>query len=128
MFGLSTLASVLDSLDSAAKETLEEPKQSATVIRARRKLVDHTTTEDNGEASGNVRLIEKNCECVLKIYSKLLPKDDTDQRSDHDDHSGLNPNSSHSSTKESSADVPSSPTNSSSVNSHGGMYEILKQC
>lgn len=38
MFNLSALTSVLDSLDSAAKETLEEPKVSATTLRSRRKV------------------------------------------------------------------------------------------
>ncbi len=47
-------SSVLDSLDSVAKETLEEPKVSATSIRTRRKAVetdqqDKTKSEENNE-------------------------------------------------------------------------------
>jgi hypothetical protein len=33
----SNLSSLLNNLDNAAKETLEEPKESATLIRSRRK-------------------------------------------------------------------------------------------
>ncbi len=54
MFGLSAIASVLDSIDSAAKETLEEPKQSATVIRARRKVEYPSTSIDQDVEYRNV--------------------------------------------------------------------------
>lgn len=45
MFNLGALASsVLDSIDSVAKETLEEPKVSATAIRSKRKGGEPTNT------------------------------------------------------------------------------------
>lgn len=50
MFGLN-LSALLDSLDNVAKETLEEPRESATEIRAKRKKairkVDVSTEEPN---------------------------------------------------------------------------------
>lgn len=63
MFNLGALASsVLDSIDSVAKETLEEPKQqSATSIRSSRRKdgqgpANNTDVENEGEFSsvGNV--------------------------------------------------------------------------
>ena len=42
---LGAIANVLNSIDSAAKETLEEPKQSATAIRRQKKLEDQQNTK-----------------------------------------------------------------------------------
>jgi hypothetical protein len=48
MFNLGALAkNVLNSLDDAAKETLEEPKVSATTMRARRKAEAQEIGEDD---------------------------------------------------------------------------------
>ena len=47
MFDLNkAISSVLDSLDHVAKETLEEPKVSATLIRTRRKNDQQTVSSE----------------------------------------------------------------------------------
>lgn len=66
MFGLN-LSALLDSLDNVAKETLEEPKESATEIRSKRKASskvdiiaaessshDNTSTFDQGNDDSGV--------------------------------------------------------------------------
>ena len=59
MFNLGTLANVLNSIDSAAKETLEDPKQSATSIRRQKKIVDQQKQNDYTEnrQSNDVKFI-----------------------------------------------------------------------
>jgi hypothetical protein len=55
MFGVN-LSALLDSLDTVAKETLEEPKESATRIRSKRKQASQNNNdqiiEEDGEAVG----------------------------------------------------------------------------
>ena len=66
MFNLSAIASnVLNSIDSAAKESLEEPKtESATIIRQRRR--DNTTL---GNITDN---IDDRDESQVKIFIHLF--------------------------------------------------------
>lgn len=77
MFGLKALASVLDSIDSAAKETLEEPKQSATVLRRARRqqssentsTIDAAVSDDGAVgASTKVCIFSPECFKIHQIY------------------------------------------------------------
>lgn len=53
---LGAIANVLNSIDSAAKETLEEPKQSATAIRKQKKIDEdqQKSAENNNNNSATV--------------------------------------------------------------------------
>lgn len=53
MFGVN-IAALLDSLDTVAKETLEEPKESATRIRSKRKQNSQAHPELSAEDDTNV--------------------------------------------------------------------------
>ena len=52
MFGLN-LTALLDSLDNAAKETFEEPRESATEIRSRRKAAAANKSENSLQNSSH---------------------------------------------------------------------------
>lgn len=60
----SVISNLLDSIDNVAKETLEEPKVSATSIRMRRRGEEEDDTVDGGEPPENVNdLTENSSEC-----------------------------------------------------------------
>ncbi len=77
MFNLGALASsVLDSIDSVAKETLEEPKVSATVLRSKRRTENHSNL-----SQGNLQQLDRSnsqsekvrwTSCTICMYAWML--------------------------------------------------------
>ena len=84
MFNLTSLAaSVLDSLDNVAKETLEEPKVSATSLRKSRKLDTTRSTHESNSQADYFPTNKESQENSLKSQSS----DDVNDQSFHESNS-----------------------------------------
>ncbi len=73
MFSVN-ISAILDSLDTVAKETLEEPKESATRIRSKRKQAASTsrgvTSDDLATTDGIIKEDDENDEVSSFIVTR----------------------------------------------------------